>query len=331
MNPAASSVRAGSPSGSRPAGAPGPPRSARGASRRDLRARYRRAARLAFLLPAALYVLFAFVVPVIYNLILSFEVTTPATIASLFAPWAGLSNYKVTLLNSITQSALIRTLTFTVLSLLFQFLIGFGLALLFNLRFPLNKLARSLVIVPWLLPFLVTGFIFRFLFQLEAGAVNQVLVDLHLINQPIGYLLSPGWAYVTVLITNIWLGVPFFTVLLFSALQDVPPELKEAAMIDGAGPWQTLVRVTLPVIRPVIEVTFVLGFVFTVKVFDIVISLTQGGPANSTQLIATWAYNLSFQQFDYGAGAALNTVLLIIALLVAPIYIRLNRDSLRQG
>jgi multiple sugar transport system permease protein len=101
-----------------------------------------------FLIPAGLYVLFAFVVPVIYNLILSFEVTTPATIASLFAPWAGLSNYKVTLLNSITQSALIRTLTFTVLSLLFQFLIGFGLALLFNLRFPLNKLARSLVIVP---------------------------------------------------------------------------------------------------------------------------------------------------------------------------------------
>jgi multiple sugar transport system permease protein len=327
LNPAAPSVRT-EPRPRRPAGPAG---RAGGASRRDLRARYRRAARLVFLIPAGLYVLFAFVVPVIYNLILSFEVTTPATIASLFAPWAGLSNYKVTLLNSITQSALIRTLTFTVLSLLFQFLIGFGLALLFNLRFPLNKLARSLVIVPWLLPFLVTGFIFRFLFQLEAGAVNQVLVDLHLINQPIGYLLSPGWAYVTVLITNIWLGVPFFTVLLFSALQDVPPELKEAAMIDGAGPWQTLVRVTLPVIRPVIEVTFVLGFVFTVKVFDIVISLTQGGPANSTQLIATWAYNLSFQQFDYGAGAALNTVLLIIALLVAPIYIRLNRDSLRQG
>jgi multiple sugar transport system permease protein len=329
LNPAAPGVRTEPrPRPRRPAGSPG---RARAASRSDLRARYRRAARLVFLIPAGLYVLFAFVVPVIYNLILSFEVTTPATIASLFAPWAGISNYKLTLLQSITQSALIRTLTFTVLSLLFQFLIGFGLALLFNLRFPLNKLARSLVIVPWLLPFLVTGFIFRFLFQLEAGAVNQVLLDLHLIHAPIGYLLSPGWAYVTVLITNIWLGVPFFTVLLFSALQDVPPELKEAAMIDGAGPWQTLVRVTLPVIRPVIEVTFVLGFVFTVKVFDIVISLTQGGPANSTQLIATWAYNLSFQQFDYGAGAALNTVLLIIALLVAPVYIRLNRDSLRQG
>ena len=145
-----------------------------------------------FLIPAGLYVLFAFVVPVIYNLILSFEVTTPATIASLFAPWAGLSNYKLTLLQSITQSALIRTLTFTVLSLLFQFLIGFGLALLFNLRFPLNKLARSLVIVPWLLPFLVTGFIFRFLFQLEAGAVNQVLLDLHLIHRPSATCCRPA-------------------------------------------------------------------------------------------------------------------------------------------
>jgi len=274
LNPAAPGVRTQPPPARRPAGSPG---RARDASR-DRRAHYRRTARLAFLIPAGLYVLFAFVVPVIYNLILSFEVTTPATIASLFAPWAGLSNYTSTLSQSITQSAVVRTLTFTVLSLIFQFLIGFGLALLFNLKFPLNRLARSLVIVPWLLPFLVTGFIFRFLFQLEAGAVNQVLQDVHLINQPIGYLLSPGWAYVTVLITNIWLGVPFFTVLLYSALQDMPPELKEAAMIDCAGPWQCLTRVTLPVIRPVIEVTFVLGFVFTVKVFDIVISLTQGRP-----------------------------------------------------
>jgi multiple sugar transport system permease protein len=134
---------------------------------------------------------------------------------------------------------------------------------------------------------------------------------------------------VTELITNLWIGVPFFTVLLYSALQDVPAELLEAARIDGAGPWQRLTRVTLPVIRPVIEVVFVLGFVFTVKVFDVVIGLTQGGPANSTQLIATWAYNLTFQDFDFGAGAALNTVLLLIALFAAPLYIWLNRQTLR--
>ena len=278
-----------------------------------------------------MYVLFAFVVPVVYNLILSFEQTSPATIASLFAPFAGLANYRATLLQPVTQSVIVRTFIFTAGSLFFQFLIGFGLALLFNLKFPLRRLARSLVIIPWLLPLLITGFIFRFLFQAEAGAVNQILSDLHLISHPIGFLTSPGWAFATILVANIWLGIPFFTVLLYSALQDVPLELTEAAMLDGASAWQRLIRITLPIIRPVIEVVFVLGFVFTVKVFDVVIGLTQGGPANSTEILAPWAYQLSFQQFDYGAGAALNTVLLLIALLAAPIYIWLSRESLRRA
>lgn len=291
-------------------------------------ARVRRAARWAFLLPAGAYVLFAFAIPVLYNVALSFEQTSPATISQLTAPFAGLSNYTTTLRDPVADSAIIRTFSFTVLSLAFQFLIGFALALLFSLRFPLRRLARSLILVPWLLPLLVTGTIFKFLFQLQAGAVNQLLADAGLISSPVGWEVSPGWAYASVLITNIWIGVPFFTVLLYSALADVPPELLDAARIDGAGPWQRLTRVTLPVIRPVIEVTFVLGFVFTVKVFDVVIGLTGGGPANSTQLIATWAYNLTFQNFDYGSGAALNTVLLLIALVAAPVYIRLNRESL---
>ena len=288
-------------------------------------------ARMVFLVPAVLYVVFAFLIPIVYNLILSFEQTSPATISSLFAPWAGIANYKGALVQAVTQSAIIRTFTFTFLSLLFQFVIGFGLALLFNLRFPLRRVARSLIIIPWLLPLLITGFIFKFLFQTEAGAVNQILADVHLVSHPIGFLTTPGWAYLTVLIANIWIGIPFFTVLLYSALQDVPIELKEAAMLDGANAWHRLFRVTLPVIRPVIEVVFVLGFVFTIKVFDVVIGLTQGGPANSTQILAPWAYNLSFQQFDYGQGAALNTILLLIALFAAPVYIWLNRESLRRA
>jgi len=297
----------------------------------DRPTRLGRYARAAFLVPAFAYVLFAFVVPVAYNLILSFEQTSPATIASLFAPFAGLANYRATLLQPATQSVIVRTFIFTAGSLFFQFLIGFGLALLFNLKFPFRRLARSLIIIPWLLPLLITGFIFRFLFQAEAGAVNQILSDLHLISHPIGFLTSPGWAFATILVANIWLGIPFFTLLLYSALQDVPTELTEAAMLDGANAWQRLIRITLPIIRPVIEVVFILGFVFTVKVFDVVIGLTQGGPANSTEILAPWAYQLSFQQFDYGAGAALNTVLLLIALLAAPIYIWLSRESLRRA
>jgi multiple sugar transport system permease protein len=285
--------------------------------------------RLVFLAPAGLYVLFAFALPVAYNLLLSFQQTSPATISTLFGPFNGLANYELVLSNSTTQSVIVRTFLFTAGSLFFQFLIGLGLALLFSLRFPLRRVARSLVIIPWLLPLLITGLTFQYLLQLEAGAVNRILQFLGVIDEPIGFLLTPSWAFVSILVANIWIGIPFFTVLLYSAVQDVPVELREAAMIDGANAWQRLIRVTIPIIRPVIEVAFVLGFVFTVKVFDVVIGLTQGGPANTTQILATWAYNLSFQQYDYGAGAALNTVLLIVALLAAPIYIWLNRQWLR--
>ena len=284
-----------------------------------------------FLAPAIAYVLFAFALPIVYNVILSFQETSPATIAHFSAPFAGLSNYRFILNDPTSREAIVRTLEFTVISLVFQFVIGFSLALLFTLRFPGRMLARSLIIVPWLLPLIVTGVIFRFLFQAEGGAVNQVLTTLGLTDQPVQWLNDPHLAFSTILVANIWLGIPFFTLLLYSALQDVPLEVKEAAIIDGASPWQRLRLVIIPIILPVIQVTLLLGFVFTVKVFDLVIGLTGGGPANSTQLITTWSYNLSFQVFSFGEGAALNNVLLVLALVCAPLYLWLSRGSLKQS
>jgi multiple sugar transport system permease protein len=284
-----------------------------------------------FLTPAILYLLFAFLLPIIYNVMLSFEQTSVATIGNLTAPYAGLANYRFVFNDPTSRHAILNTFEFTFGSLVGQFIIGFALALLFTLRFPGRTLGRSLVIVPWLLPLLVTGVIFRFLFQLEGGAVNQILLDIGLVHHPIDWLDDPHLALWTILIANIWLGVPFFTLLLYSALQDVPIEVKEAALMDGAGPWQRLRLIIVPIILPVIEVTLLLGFVFTVKVFDLVIGLTGGGPANATQLITTWSYNLSFQQFNFGQGAALNNVLLLLALICAPLYLLLSRRNLQNS
>jgi multiple sugar transport system permease protein len=284
-----------------------------------------------FLAPAIAYVLFAFALPIVYNVMLSFEKTSPATISNFTAPWAGLGNYRFVFNDPTSREAIVHTLVFTVGSLAGQFLIGFSLALLFSLRFPGRTFARSLVIVPWLLPLIVTGVIFRFMFQAEGGAINQVLIDVGIIHHPTQWLNDPNLAMWTILVANIWLGVPFFTLLLYSALQDVPAEVREAAIIDGASPWQRLRLVIVPIILPVIEVTLLLGFVFTVKVFDLVIGLTGGGPANATQLITTWSYNLSFQVFSFGEGAALNNVLLVLALVAAPLYLWLSRDSLRRS
>jgi multiple sugar transport system permease protein len=284
-----------------------------------------------FLAPAIAYILFAFALPIAYNIMLSFEQTSPATIAHFTAPFAGLANYRFILNDPTSRAAIVHTFEFTAGSLLGQFIIGFALALLFSLRFPGRTIGRSLIIIPWLLPLIVTGVIFKFLFQLEGGAVNQVLMDVGLAHHAIDWLDDPHLALWTILIANIWLGVPFFTLLLYSALQDVPVEVKEAALMDGAGPWQRLRLVIVPIILPVIEVTLLLGFVFTVKVFDLVIGLTGGGPANATQLITTWSYNLSFQQFSFGEGAALNNVLLILALVCAPLYLLLSRGTLGRS
>jgi multiple sugar transport system permease protein len=284
-----------------------------------------------FLTPAIAYLLFAFALPIVYNVLLSFENVSPATLSHFFSPGAGLANYKFILTDPTSREAIVRTLLFTVGSLAGQFLIGFALALLFTMTFPGRTFARSLIIVPWLVPLIVSGVIFKFLFQFQGGAVNQLLMDVGLASRPIDWLDDPQISFWTILIANIWLGIPFFTMLLYSALQDIPEEIKEAAAIDGAGPWQRLRLVIIPMILPVIEVTFLLGFVFTVKVFDLVIGLTGGGPANATQLITTWSYNLSFQVFSFGEGAALNNVLLLLALICAPIYLWLSRDSLRRS
>ncbi len=284
-----------------------------------------------FLAPAIVYVLFAFATPIVYNVALSFEHDSLSTIGSIGAPWAGFSNYTAMFHDPIAESAIVHTLVFTVGSLAGQFIIGLSLALLFSSQFPGRTVARSLVIVPWLVPLIVTGVMFRFMFQQEGGAINQVLVGTGLIHNPVDWLGTTNYALLTVTIANIWLGVPFFTLLLYSALQDVPAEVKEAAMIDGANPWQRLRLVTVPIILPVIEITILLGFVFTVKVFDLVIGMTGGGPANATQLISTWSYALGFQQFNFGEAAALNNVLLVAALVCSPLYLLLSRDQLRRS
>jgi multiple sugar transport system permease protein len=181
-----------------------------------------------FLTPAIAYVLFAFATPIVYNVALSFERDSLSTIGSISAPWAGLSNYTAMFNDQIAQSAIVHTLVFTVGSLAGQFIIGLSLALLFSNRFPGRTIARSLVIVPWLVPLIVTGVIFRFMFQQEGGAINQILVGTGLIHNPVDWLGTTTYALLTVTIANIWLGVPFFTLLLYSALQEVPAEVKEA-------------------------------------------------------------------------------------------------------
>jgi multiple sugar transport system permease protein len=133
-----------------------------------------------------------------------------------------------------------------------------------------------------------------------------------------------------VIMVNIWIGIPFNLTILYGGLQDIPEELYEAASLDGATGWKSFRHVTWPLLRPVVSVVLVLGVVYTLKVLDIILALTGGGPANATQTIATASYHLSFQLFDFGQGSALANILIVISLLFAVFYLRLNRRAVDE-
>jgi multiple sugar transport system permease protein len=184
--------------------------------------------------------------------------------------------------------------------------------------------------VPWLAPVIVSGAVWQRLFDMDYGVVNFALRTLGVTTQPIAWLTDPHLALISVLIANIWIGIPFNMVILYGGLQDIPEPLYEAAAIDGASPWQRFRYISLPLLRPVSTVVLLLGLVYTLKVFDVIMSITRGGPANASHTLNTWAYSLSFNTLDFGLGAAAGDILLVVVLIFGLLYLRYARRELQE-
>ena len=207
---------------------------------------------------------------------------------------------------------------------MFQFLIGFALAMFFNKKFSFAKPVRGILMMPWMIPMTVTALMFKFMFSTKVGVVNNILTGLGIVSENIEWLTDQGIAMIPVIITNIWIGIPFNMILISTGLTSIPGELYESASIDGAGPFQQFTRITLPLMRSTIESILVLGFIYTFKVYDLVYVMTSGGPVNATQLMSTYSYKLSFDNFLYSKGSAVANVLLVILLLVGIVYLRIT-------
>jgi len=203
--------------------------------------------------------------------------------------------------------------------------IGMLLALFFHKNFPLNGVLRALFLLPWLIPLIVGSAAWRAILEQDSGILNVTLENLGIIDAPIPWLTSPNVALIAIILVNIWLGIPFNVTLLYSGLQDIPDELYEAGALDGATGWKAFWNITLPNLRAVVSVVLMLGVIYTLKVLDIILGLTQGGPANATQTIAVMSYQRSFVEFKFGQGAALSNILILIALVFAIVYLRANR------
>jgi multiple sugar transport system permease protein len=214
---------------------------------------------------------------------------------------------------------------FTLVSIGFQFCLGLALAVFFVQHFRLSATLRALFLVPWLLPLIVSASTWSWMLNSDSGVVNAALGVVGI--DPVNWLTSPSWALTSVIIANIWIGIPFNLVVLYSGLQAIPAEVNEAAALDGANAWQRFRLVTFPLLRPVSAITLLLGLIYTLKVFDLIWIMTKGGPTDSSTTFATWSYRLSFGNLlpEFGPGAAVGNLLIIMALVFGFIYIRLQR------
>ena len=239
------------------------------------------------------------------------------------APFTGLANYRTIFDDPTFTPALTHTVLFTAVSLVFQYTIGLALAVFFSRRFRLSATLRALFLVPWLLPLIVSASTWSWMLNSDSGVVNAVLQAIGI--DPVNWLTSPQWALTSVIIANIWIGVPFNLVMLYSGLQNIPSELYEAAAVDGASRWQQFRRITFPLLRPVSAITLLLGLVYTLKVFDIIWIMTKGGPDNRTLSIVQEIYYNAFRDFEMGYACALAVVLSLIIMAITLLQLRLSR------
>jgi multiple sugar transport system permease protein len=286
--------------------------------------------KILFVVPAGLVMVLLFGYPVIKNFTMSFQDYGLKTFFTGKAPFVGFENYASVVTDPIFAKALANTAIFTVASIAFQFAIGMLLALFFHKNFPLSGVLRGLLLMPWLVPLIVSSATWKSMLDQDTGIVNVFLQSIGLIDAPIPWLSSTDFALIAVIIVNIWVGIPLNVTLLYSGLQDIPDELYEAGALDGATGWKAFWQITWPNLRAVVTIVLMLGVIYTLKVLDIILALTGGGPANATQTIATMSYQRSFVEFKFGEGAALSNILILISLVFAVVYLRFNRRQIDE-
>jgi len=306
----------------RRAPAPAPaPRGRRNRRKRDNQGR------LAFwlLLPAAVAVFGVIVYPILRTLLISFFEVNSALATD--TPFVGLQNYVQILTAPGFWSAMGRTLYFTLVSTALELVFGLIVAGLLNAKLRARWLFRAVVIIPWAIPTIVNAAMWKGIFSAQYGALNAALTQLGIIDQYQAWLGDPTLALNMVIIADVWKTTPLVAFFLLAGLTSIPDELYEAAKIDRAG-WPRIFRsIVLPMLVPSISIVLVLRTVEAFKVFDIIYAMTRGGPVNGTQTVAYYAYTTAFSDQNFGVGAALSYIIVLVILVLTFVYLRMLRRS----
>ncbi|MET3614347.1 multiple sugar transport system permease protein [Rhizobium aquaticum] len=265
--------------------------------------------------------------PLIYNLVISFQSVDLFTIATFDRPFVGLENYRDIVGDPLFWPVVRNTILFVGLSVAFQLGIGLALALFFRLDFPGATWLRGLFLAGWIMPGLVVGAIWGWLLAGDFGVVNWLIQSLGLTQQKIFWLSDPSISIYSVIIANIWLGVPFNMILLSVGLAAIPADVYEAAELDGATRLQRFFTITLPMMRAQLGAVISLGIIFTLQQFDLFAALTQGGPSNASNVLQYWSWELAFREYRIGHGSVVSVFMIIVVIFVATAYVRSTRHE----
>lgn len=263
-----------------------------------------------FIFPVVVLLLGMFAYPLIKSIIMSFQEY------SLLAPdsikFNGTENYKKLFIGTETGMILKNTLVYVLVSVGAQFVLGMILALALRKRFRGRGIYQAIVFLPWSFSGFVIGLMYRWSFNGEYGVVNEILLNAGLIDKPIAWLGTPGYSLAVVIVAMIWMGIPFFAIMYLAALQSIPLDVYEAAELDGCSGIKKFTRITMPYIKPTVITTLLLRTIWVFNSFDLVLVITNGGPANTSQTMPSYMYAKAFSNYDFGFASALGVTLMIV-------------------
>lgn len=273
-----------------------------------------------FLLPSCLFLIFAYVYPMVYSFIMSFF-SYSMLIPGAKPVFTGINNYLSIFNNLAFLNSLRITFIFSIVAIFFQFIIGLFLALAMSANLRITGVFRVFMFIPLMIAPVVVGILWRNLYHASYGVINFFISFLGI--PPQTWLGSATQALPAVIVVEIWQQLPVFAFILAAGIASIPTELNKAALVDGCGRMRIFWHITLPLLKPAIIVAFLLRIIDTLRMFDIVYTMTQGGPGTSTKFLSLHIYEKGLRFFDIGAAAAQSWFFLIIVLLIEIYFIRL--------
>lgn len=278
-----------------------------------------------FIAPLVITVALVLLYPILKSALMSVQYWKVAKPIAEGNPFVGLDNYTAAIQSGNFLKSLGITFLYIIVTVALRFLLGIGTAVLLNIPFKGRGLVRALVIIPWAIPEVVACLVFILMYDYQFGVINDLLLKLNLLANPVAFLGEADTALWAAMFVNVWKGFPFAAIMLLAGLQSISQSLYEAAEIDGASKWRQFLRITFPMLKPVSVIVFLLLIIWTIKDFGIVYVLTGGGPSRVTEILTIFIYRAGFKSFDFGLASAAGMILLAISIVFTVMYMKATK------